>query len=161
MAFLKKNSQGKKQVAMPGPNSAAYKKLLAKNSAQSGANQGNKNKKKPAPAFSTLKSKQLLLERVKREIWAAVLTINRAIIQLASAGNLHAAKALFDFAGVYAVPAPDDDNYVKAGAAPVLVGKPAETSETPSQPDPVESFFRSIGVEPPNALPEPSMASVG
>jgi len=160
MAFLKSfPAVGKKQAPVPGPNSAEYKKIVAGKKAAAGkAGAGGKHasgrsaKKRPraSKAFSSLKSRQMLVERIKREIWASVLKINDAIISLALAGNYPAAKALFDFAGVYSLPSIDDED---ANGAPVA----AEPAGSAVAPDPVDAFFRSIGVQPASAKPEPGM----
>ncbi len=163
MAFLKSFPGGKKQAPMPKPNSAAYKKIVAAKNAAAGAkaaggsdksSSGKNNKKhsKPSSAFSSLKSRQMLIERVKRAIWASVMDINEAIIKLALAGNFHAAKALFDFAGVYSLPTVDDGD---ANTAPIPVAAEPATSNVVQ--DPVDAFFRSIGVAPTHAEPEPDM----
>jgi len=159
MAFLKSSSSGKKQTPMPGPNSAAYKKIVAARKNAKAAEQAKpapkmNDKKRPrsAAAFSSLKSRQKLVERIKREIWASVMRINHAIIKLAAAGNLQAAKALFDFAGVYSLPPIDDEN-----AEAALEGN-ADSASGEARLDPVEGFFRSIGVP---ACPEPEPSLVG
>lgn len=145
MSFIKKSSAaGKKQAPMPGPNSAAYKRIVAakKNGAVKGAGKPNK-KQKTTAAFSSLKSRQMLVERAKREIWASVLKINEAIIKLAQAGNFNAAKALFDFAGVYSLPEPEEESAKgAAGLAAAVVESASKQAET----DPVDAFFRSIGL---------------
>jgi hypothetical protein len=159
MALLKSFPKGgKKQAPMPGPKSAAYKKLLAKSKgspAKGGAGKpANKNKKHPRTgAFSSLKARQQLVERVKRAIWASVSEINDAIIQLAKAGNFTAAKALFDFAGVYSLPDPEEEE-AKAATTPAAAVPTGDTEE----PDPVEGLFRSIGM-PLVKQPEPEMAA--
>ncbi|HUK43383.1 MAG TPA: hypothetical protein VLW48_02960 [Candidatus Bathyarchaeia archaeon] len=157
MALLKSFPPGgKKQTPMPGPNSAAYKKIVAaKKKAKAASRKGGKNKAaKSGAAFSSLKSRQMLVERVKRQIWASVLRINDAIISLALAGNFNAAKALFDFAGVYSLPEPENEN---ANVAPVA----AAPTALGDAPDPVETFFRSIGVQPPDAQPQPGVVAAG
>ncbi|HUK73899.1 MAG TPA: hypothetical protein VLV47_00325 [Candidatus Bathyarchaeia archaeon] len=168
MAFLKSSSPGgKKQVPMPGPNSAAYKKIAAaKKSAASGStahgaagkaspHKGNKKGAHSGGAFTSLKSKQMLVERIKRAIWSSVMEINEAIITLAKAGNLYAAKALFDFAGVYALPPEADGN---AAAAP-LPSPAAEPACANLVPNPVDAFFQSIGLSSaPQVEPEPRLA---
>jgi hypothetical protein len=157
MAFLKNISGGKKQAPVPGPNSAAFKKILAAKKSKSVSSNGGKKKPKANAAFSSLKSRQMLVERVKREIWASVVKINDAIISLAMAGNFQAAKALFDFAGVYSLPEPEKEN---ASAAPVPSAF-ASPSASDDAPEPIEAFFRSIGVQPPNAQPEPGALAAG
>ncbi len=161
MAFLKSfPGGGKKQAPVPGPNSAAFKKIVAAKKAAAKAGAGGKHasgksakkRARATSAFSSLKSRQMLVERIKREIWASVLKINDAIISLALAGNYPAAKALFDFAGVYSLPSIDDEN---ANAAPVAVAD--EPAGGAVAQDPVDAFFRSIGVQPVSAEPEPGM----
>jgi len=148
-----------KQAPMPGPNSPAYKKLLAANhgaakAAKISASQPGEKRHKFSSAFSSLKSRQRIVERVKRAIWASVLSINDAIIKLALAGNYNAAKALFEFAGVYSLPTNDDE---PTAAASALALAPAPAADT-VPPNPIESFFRSIGVAPPCDEPDPDMA---
>jgi hypothetical protein len=156
MPFTKSSSSpGKKQTPMPGPNSAAYKKLLAADAKSSPAHANLKGAspqpgKKPSPSFSSLKTRQRIVERVKRTIWASVVNINDAIIKLALAGNYNAAKALFDFAGVYSLP--DSEPAVAAATpAPVVDGDHPPLN-------PIDAFFHSIGVKPPSAEPQPDMA---
>jgi hypothetical protein len=143
----------KKQMPMPGPASAAYKKIVA---GRQGAAAVKPSKKRPksSTAFSSLKARQQVVERVKRTIWASVLEINEAIINLALCGNYSAAKALFDFAGVYSLPDPGDDS---APAPAVMATQPA-TNETAAS-NPVDAFFKSIGIEPSCAVPEPATAA--
>jgi hypothetical protein len=155
---LTKSAAPRKQAPMPGPKSAAYKKIVAARNrdvvAKAPASKSARKHGKTR-SFSTLKSRQVLVERIKREIWASVQQINRAIINLALCGNYSAAKALFDFAGVYNLPSPEE-------AAPCLplLAAPSESDATvaPSQ-SPVDAFFSSIGVEPVRDEPEPYLAA--
>lgn len=129
---------GKKQACVPGPKSAAYKKVLA---AKKGiAGKTRRLGTKAGSAYASVKSRQMLVERMKREIWAAVLEINQAIIGLAELGNFQAAKALFDFAGVYSLPEPVEKETTVAAEPQTAQSKPV---------DPVDAFFRSIGVPAP------------
>jgi len=160
MAMLKSfPAGGRKQAATLGLNSAASKKIVPSKKSDAAARSGSNRSvsKKDACAgdeFSTVQSRQMLVERIKRKIWASVPNINDAIIGKALAGNLGAAKALFDFAGVYSLPEPEDGN---AKAAPMaLASSPAAGDEAL---DPVEVFFRSLGVQPPDAKPEPDVAA--
>jgi hypothetical protein len=150
MAFLKNRSFGRKQTAMPGPTSAAYKKIVAarKAAAKARAKSNRRTKKaaRTAAAFSSLRSRQALVERIKRQIWASVLKINDAIISLAMAGNFQAAKALFDFAGVYSLP-PEDNENARAAAVPEMAPDPEAQAEAPKR-NPVSGLLRSIGMEP-------------
>jgi hypothetical protein len=151
MTFTK-NSSGKKQSSMPSPNSPAYKKLLAaRHNAKDSDKPEPKSPGKPSKAFSSLRSRQRIVELVKRAIWAKVREINDSIINLALAGNYLAAKALFDFAGVYSLPTPDSEPPAPALAA---VDAPAAPPvDDPEFNNPINAFFRSIGVEPPASTP--------
>ncbi|MGD0929105.1 MAG: hypothetical protein ABR902_00505 [Candidatus Korobacteraceae bacterium] len=165
MPFIKNSAtSAKKQAPMPGPNSPAYRKLLAANQGAKAASGHNaaktshsqsREKRRPfSSAFSSLKSRQRIVERVKRAIWAKVLEINDAIINLALLGNYNAAKALFDFAGVYSLPTGDDELTSAPSASAPALAPPADSAPS----NPIQSFFRSIGVEPPCDEPEPDMA---
>jgi hypothetical protein len=159
MPFIKNSAApASKQAPMPGPNSAAYKKLLAANhaakAAKTSVSQPADKRHKFSSAFSSLKSRQRIVERVKRAIWAKVLDINEAIIALALLGNYNAAKALFDFAGVYSLPASDDQPTAHSSVSAPASAPAADTAP----PNPIESFFRSIGVAPPCDEPDPDMA---
>jgi hypothetical protein len=157
MAFLNSSAPGgKKQASMPGPNSPTYKKIIAATKAAKGgcgkpaAGETARKHPKSGAAYSSVKARQALVERVKRQIWAAVTEINEAIIALAKAGNFNAAKALFDFAGVYSLPVPGDEaTKTAADVAPSAEGQPQE--------DPVDTFFRSIGIAR-DSEPEPATA---
>lgn len=161
MPFINKSATptGQKQAPMPGPKSAAYKKIVAaRKGAATGKSVTSKGAKKQpkTPLFSTLKSRQMLVDRIKREIWGSVQPINQAIINLALAGNYSAAKALFDFAGVYNLPSPEE-----AAPAATLPGpSPELPASAGSAPNPVDAFFKSIGIEPVGDEPEPDMAAI-
>jgi len=156
MPFKKRSgAAGRKQAPVPGPASAAYKKIVARKSvAKSG-----KARKHPRPvaAFSSLKSRQMLVERIKREIWASVVKINDAIISLALAGNYNAARALFDFAGVYSLPEaiPEQPRGSLTAAAPVAMHAPEAPNPGDPNVDPVDAFFRSIGEDPAHEISNP------
>lgn len=150
-----KSVAGKKQAPMPGPKSTAYKKIIAASQRAIAGKSAGAKKRPKTSLFSTLKSRQMIVERIKREIWASVQEINQAIINLALAGNYNAAKALFDFAGIYTLPAPEE-------AAPA-VSLP-QTSSEPATPvtnfsNPVDAFFKSIGIEPVGDEPDPDVAA--
>ena len=95
MAFFKRTpAGGKKQTPMPRPNSAAYKKLVAEQKKtkatlvkQAQNKHGGKKHPRSGSAFLSLKSRQKLVERIKRAIWASFREINESIIKLAKAGN--------------------------------------------------------------------------
>ncbi len=151
----------RKQAPMPGPKSAAYKKIVAaRNSAAPAKPAASKSAKKHSKGalFSTLKSRQMLVERIKREIWGSVQAINQAIITLALAGNYNAAKALFDFAGVYRLPSPEEAAPAVVPPAPLASAEP-QAREIAGQ-GPVDAFLKSIGIEPVGDEPEPEMAAM-
>ena len=160
MTFLKSSAPGgKKQTPIPGPNSSLYKKIVAAKKAGAAANEhASKNKKRPrtSSTYSSLKSRQRLVERIKREIWASVQKINESVINLALAGNFNAAKALFDFAGVYSLPEPEDTNANSA----VLAAAAPQTVTAKGEPNPVDAFFHSIGVQSLSGEPEPATAGL-
>lgn len=169
MPFSKgSGSAGKKQSSMPSPNSAAYKKLAARKAAKATAKCAKRKSARKrggsSAAFSSEKSRQMVVERVKSQIWGSVLVINDAIIRSASGGNLSAAKALFDFAGVYSLPEPEAEP-VAAKVEPPPAAAAAVTATASPAPeaveDPVDAFFRSIGVGPQVEAPPPERASAG
>lgn len=148
---------GKKQTPMPGPASAAYKKIVAAKKTAASKKAVSKKRHKSSAAFSTTKSRQQVVERVRRDIWASVQQINEAIINLALCGNAAAAKALFDFAGVYSLPEPDGEASVAPAPAAAPVASAAAASPTPLNP--VDAFFKSIGIDAPCDEHEPDMAA--
>lgn len=152
MPFTRNSPSGKKQASMPGPNSPAYKKLLAAQPSASKGSDKPRSGSKSSKAFSSLRSRQRIVEQVKRAIWAKVVAINDAIITLALAGNYLAAKALLDFAGVYSLPSPEPEPPAPALAIadPALAAAPGDDAELSN---PINAFFRSIGVEPPCSTP--------
>jgi hypothetical protein len=150
-----KSVAGKKQAPMPRPKSSAYKKIIAASKKAIAGKSAGARKHPRTSLFSTLKSRQMIVERIKREIWASVQEINQAIINLALCGNYNAAKALFDFAGVYNLPAPEEAATSVSIPAP-SAGSPATALAPPS---PVDAFFNSIGIRPVGEDPEPEMAA--
>jgi len=147
MPFTKNSAIGKKQATMPGPRSAAYRKVVAAKKAAAakaakGARKSDRKRPRSSSTYSSLKSRQVLVERVKREIWGSVLKINEAVINLALAGNFNAAKALFDFAGVYSLPEPEEES-AKAAPVPAAAAKPDSDDD---ESDPVGALMRSIGM---------------
>jgi hypothetical protein len=139
---------------------ASVRKSKAKTRINPAPAKGGKKRIKAAAKCSSLKAKQLIVDKVKRLIWSSLQPITEAIIIHAETGNLAAAKELFDFAGVYALPMPDDEN-VAAGAAPVPV--PAAITQTPAAKPalvhPIDLFFDKVGVPPSTATkPETEVA---
>jgi hypothetical protein len=156
MPFVKScNRFGKKQTA-PTVKKTGAKKTAKKVSAAGESSKSKKKRGRSTQAFSSLKAKQLTVERMKRAIWAALLKINEAIINAASNGNLASAKELFHFAGVYSLPNPDEENAAVA-AMPMYGGETATVAE-PAQVHPIDLFFKKIGVEPSCAEPESEVA---
>jgi len=147
------NRLGKKAAA---PRTASGKKLAKKGSkAAAGPSKGNKKSRKSSPGHTSLKAKQMTVERLKRSIWASLQEINEAIINNATRGNLAAAKELFDFAGVYSLPSPEEEEAVAAQVA-LPASQPAAAGA--AQVHPIDMFFKKIGVEPSTAEPEPEIA---
>ncbi len=164
MSLARKTAaSGKKEAPMPGPNSAAYRKIVAaKKQGSAGKSKPGKARgksgggaKKASTAFSTLKSRQMVVERVRRAIWGQVVQINDAIIALALAGNYSAAKALFDFAGVYTLPAAEESVPVASAGAIEIASAGAEANAEGMETHRMDAFFKSIGVRPPCDEPEP------
>jgi hypothetical protein len=120
-----------------------------------GSSKSNKKPRKSSASYSSLKARQMTVERLKRSIWASLQKINEAIINNATSGNLAAAKELFNFAGVYSLPTPDDEEAVAAQLA--VPASPAATPE-PASVHPIDLFFKKLGVEPSTAEPEPEIA---
>jgi len=98
----------------------------------------------------------MTVERMKRTIWASLLKINEAIINAASNGNLASAKELFQFAGVYSLPDPEEEHAVMA-ALPARAAEDGPAAEA-AQVHPIDLFFKRIGVEPSCQEPEPEAA---
>ena len=93
-------------MATPAVKKAGAKKTAKKVLAAGESSRSKKKRARSNQAFSSLKAKQLTVERMKRAIWASLSKINEAIINAASNGNLASAKELFHFAGVYSLPNP-------------------------------------------------------
>lgn len=156
MPFVKSSKRLGKKQTHPTAKKPAAKKAAKPGSATGGPSKSNKKHARSSAAFSSLKAKQMTVDRMKRTIWASLLKINEAIINAATSGNLASAKELFHFAGVYSLPNPDEEN---AAVAPV----PAAVSEAPAVAEPapvhpIDLFFKKIGVEPSCAEPEPEAA---
>ncbi|MGC2108117.1 MAG: hypothetical protein WA655_01280 [Candidatus Korobacteraceae bacterium] len=145
----------KKQTPMPGPKSAAYKKIVAA-SKKAGATKSpiKSSKKRPGVAYATVAARQRALERIKRAIWCHLDQINNGIIHLAIAGNYNAAKALFDIAGVYSLPPLEEESQSQAPPQPMLPAQPFAPNTTPPA---IDAFFQSIGIEP--LREEPGLAA--
>lgn len=156
MTFIKSSSSsGRRQAPTPGAGAAAYKKLMASQGEDDMMDSvASPKADKKGRKFSSLKSRQRIVERVKRAIWASVLDINDAIINLALCGNYNAAKALFDFAGVYTLPGPGEST------AACEMASEAKGEAV----DPIDAFFKSIGVsksvgvDPAGGEPQPEAA---
>jgi hypothetical protein len=163
MALINNSAaSGKRQASGHGPSNGAHKKSLtavngaksartALGSAKGGASKSGKKGAAQSVPYSSLRSRQILLEKLRRQIWGSVAEINDAIVNAAKLGNLQAAKALFDFAGVYSLPEPSEE----AAAAPLPVREVSEPEEARAQGpvigedvDPVDAFFCSIGMAP-------------
>ncbi len=158
MSVVKTSTRfGKKQVSTAVRGSA---KKPASNKAK-GSSKLNRIKP-PRPAgkasakFSSLKSKQTAVESAKRSIWASMQKITNALINNASNGNLSTAKELFDFAGVYSVAEPEDENAAVA-AQPATVSTSEPVAEPPKV-HPIDLFLNKLGIEPSTAQPAGEVA---
>jgi hypothetical protein len=156
MPLVKSYKRSGKKQAAPAVNKTGARKAAKKVAPAGESSKLKKKRGRSAQAFSSLKAKQLTVERMKRAIWASLLKINEAIINAASNGNLASAKELFHFAGVYSLPNPDEENAAVA-AMPVFGGETPTVAE-PAQVHPIDLFFKKIGVEPSCAEPESEVA---
>jgi hypothetical protein len=151
---------GKKQTATLRDRSASTRNAASGKKSKSGdkptKKSGSRNSRSAA-RFSSLKSRQMTVESAKRSVWAAVQKITSALIGAAGTGNLATAKELFHFAGVYSLPAPEDESAVVA-AAPVPASQATAPAAEPAMVHPIDLFFKKIGVEPSTADPEPEAA---
>ena len=163
MASVKNSALSRRtQIEGRGPNSAASKKTVAATKSKTarlalataepgGLSKQGKKRPSASPAYSSLRSRQMLLERVRRQIWCSVADISQALITAAKAGNLANAKALFDLAGVYSLP--ETESEANAVIRPAEPGSEAATvrGQEPGigeDVDPVDAFFCSIGMAP-------------
>jgi hypothetical protein len=153
MPLVKSSKRPGKKQSPP-----SVKKPAAKNPAKpaSGSSKSNQKRTKSSPAYGSLKSRQMTVERMKRAIWASLLKINDAIIAAATSGNLASARELFHLAGVYSLPNPDEENAV--AAAPPVAPDAGATSPEPAQVHPIDMFFKRIGIEPSCEEPVPEAA---
>ena len=146
MALVKSSSRfGKKPAAIAVPHKGAAKKSQTAKKSASGKSAGvkpSKSKKssKSAAKYASLKAKQMTVDRLKRTVWASAQKITEAIISAASSGNLAAAKELFSLAGLYDIPAPDDEN---AAAAAIAVPAQAEKRRQPNRLRCIQSICSS------------------
>jgi hypothetical protein len=151
-------ASGKKHLPMPAPQSVTYRKIVAakkRAAAKPAAGKSGKKRGAHGQTYSTIESRHRALERAKRTIWKHFDEINAGIIRVAEAGNCSAAKALFDMAGVFNLPPLDDQPQTATGA----MEAPAEASSESDAMNPVDAFFRSIGIEPACKEPEPGSAA--
>jgi hypothetical protein len=140
---VKKKTAGPKKEAKPTASTRAWK-----------------NARRHSAAFSTLKSRQQAVERAKLQIWRHLQEINGAVIKLAESGSYLAARTLFEFAGVYALPPLEE-----ASAPNSLPAAPAAT-EAPPPPEnkppvnKIEAFLQTLGLDSlSDEEPDPDMAA--
>ena len=160
MSVVKTSSRfGKKQAPTSAPRGSARKTAgkKAKAGAKTGGTKLPKNNSKGSAKYSSLKSKQMVVENAKRSIWGSIQAITDALINNAERGNLSTAKELFDFAGVYSLTEPEDEN---AAAASQPVTSPAVEVVTaePVKVHPIDLFLNKLGVQPSTALPDSDVA---
>jgi hypothetical protein len=160
MALVKSSRGfGKKQSPASGSRSTATRKLMAGKKAKSGAKQAVKSHAKSGRSsakFSSLKSRQMTVESLKRSIWASLHRITDALIVAASTGNLATAKELFHFAGVYSLPTPEEN--AATAPAPAATEEAATPRAEAGMVHPIDLFFKKIGVEPSTREPEAEVA---
>lgn len=159
---LVKSSRGfsKKQTPAAGARSAASRKSMAAKKSKKGIKSPAKSQAKSSRSsakYSSLKSRQMTVESARRAVWSSLHRITDALITAASTGNLATAKELFNFAGVYSLPVPEDENVV-AVAAPAPVAETAATAAAPGIVHPIDLFFKKIGIEPSTGQPESEVA---
>lgn len=161
MALVKSSRGfGKKQAPAAGSRSAASRKSLAAKKAKSGTKSSAKpqaRNSRSSAKYSSLKSRQMTVESARRAVWSSLHRITDALITAASTGNLATAKELFNFAGVYSLPMPEDENAV-AAPAPAPVTETVAPSAAPGIVHPIDLFFKKIGVEPSTGQPEAEVA---
>lgn len=161
MALVKSSRGfGKKQAQASGSRSAASRKSMAAKKAKRGVKASAKSQAKSSRSsakFSSLKSRQMTVESARRAVWASLHRITEALITAASTGNLATAKELFNFAGVYALPVPEDENAATA-QAPAPAAEMDAPGAQPGIVHPIDLFFKKIGVEPSTGQPEAEVA---
>jgi hypothetical protein len=135
---------------------AAKKNLKAPASARPA-----KKTRRHSAAFSTLNSRQQAVERAKLQVWRHLEGINGAVIKLAESGSYLAARTLFDFAGVYALPPLEQETAPSAlPAAPAAAQAAPSPSPEPPPVNRVEAFLKTLGLDPlSDDEPEPDMAA--
>jgi len=163
MALVRSSSRfGKKPASTAAAHKSTAKKSQAASKGKPGKQAGSKNSKakksnKSSAKFASLKAKQMTIDKMKRTAWASMQKITESIIGAASSGNLAAAKEMYNLAGVYDVPLPDDEN--AAAAVMPVPAPPAEVAAAkPASVHPIDAFFDKIGVPPSTADPEAESA---
>ena len=89
--------------------------------------------------------------------------INGAVIRLAESGSYLAARTLFEFAGVYALP-PIEENAATTSLPPgpsAAEAAPSQVSERPAPPvNKIEAFLQTLGLDTlSDDEPEPDVAA--
>ena len=150
------NRFGKKQASTTAARGSGKKPVANKAKGLTNRSKGHKSAGKSSAKFSSLKSKQMTVESAKRSIWASMQKITNALINSASNGNLSTAKELFDFAGVYSLAEPEDENAAVA-AQPASAPAPEAVPE-PAKLHPIDLFLNKLGIEPSTAQPDSDVA---
>lgn len=159
MSVVKNSSRiGKKQVSTTSARESLKKPAgnKAKGSAKQNRSNSHKGAGKASARFSSLKSKQMAVENAKRSIWSSMQNITDALISNAKNGNLSTAKELFDFAGVYSLAEPEEENAAVA-AQPAPASVPQAVAE-PAKVHPIDLFLDKLGIPPSTAQPESEVA---
>jgi hypothetical protein len=154
------NRLARKQATTLSHRGSVERKVAAGKKTSSSANspKSGARKSRPSAKFSSLKSRQTALENAKRSVWASLHSITEALIRAANMGNLATAKELFNFAGVYSLPAPEDECAVATVATLAPASDITVPKTEPAMVHPIDLFFKRIGVEPSTAEAEPEAA---
>ena len=146
-----------------GKPPAAKKSAPKKNAKRPVSKNALKRAKRHTGAFTTLKARQQAVERAKLQVWHHLQEINGAVIRLAESGSYLAARALFEFAGVYSLPPQEEDAATNClpAAPPATEATPTQPPEKPAPPvNKIEAFLQTLGLD---ALsdeePEPDVAA--
>jgi len=159
MAAKNSTTKAKRQAKQAGEKDTAKSTAKSKGDAkQGGAGPKGNNFRNTAEyaTFKSLEERQKVVERAKRAVFAALMDMTYGSIDHAKNGNYTAAKFLFDFAGIDDLPP-----WVEAATEVEQEASGAEGREAVTeQKDPVLSFYKRLGLEPPVFKKEPTSERV-